>query len=334
MTLPANITRLEEAEAIERELKHAAKPNEIQVPKNRTVGDLFREYLDWYDLHRSPTTYRDCEGVFKNHINPHLGQYIANEISINHINVYKRLRHGEGGKNRTITTELHYFSGFRRWAAKLGFIEKKDFNIERLPYTRPIPIVLSLKEAIKLINAAEPFYRGIFILLFTCGCRLKEARQLKWTEVDFQNRTIKILGKGGKENILPMADLLYTELKKLKKKASSEWVFQSRVRDDIPVQDIRKAIARAKKKAKITKRVYPHLLRHSLATHLLDSDVNLRRIQEILGHADVSTTEFYTQVAVKMKRDAMKKAGIGKLSTQKPRGRRKLSTRTRQKTNK
>ncbi len=314
MTLPENIREREEAGAIERELRKAARPTELEVPKNRTVEDLSREYLDWYDLHRSPTTYRDCEGVFRNHIRPHLGAYIADDISPTHVNIYKRMRKGEGGKNRTISKELNYFSGFLTWGAKNGHLTKRNFSIEKLPYTRPIPIVLTLNEAVKIIRAAEPFYRVIILMLFTCGVRLKEARLLKWTDVDFKKRTIRILRKGGKENILPVIDWLHDELKALRKTNRSDWVFLSRVRDDIPVTDIRKAIERARKKSGIEKRVYAHLFRHSMATHLLESGVDSRRIQEILGHAQLSTTEFYTQVAVGIKKKALDQGKISSIT--------------------
>jgi site-specific recombinase XerD len=313
LKLPDKIRAREDAEAIERELRKASQ-EEPEMPKNRTVSDLSREFLDWYDLHRAATTYRDCEGVFRNHLNPHLGRYITDDISPNHINVYKRLRKGEGGTNRTISKELNYFSGFLTWAAKHGHIRKRDFSIEKLPFSRPIPIVLSFKEAVKLIHSAEPFYRVIFLLLFTCGVRLKEARLLKWENVDFKKRIIRIFGKGNKENILPMIDWLHDELKALRKQNKSEWVFLSRVRDDIPVSDIRKALDRAKRKAGIKKRVYSHLLRHSFATHLLESDVDLRRIQEMLGHAQLSTTQFYTHVAVGVKRKALDQSAISAMS--------------------
>ncbi len=84
------------------------------------------------------------------------------------------------------------------------------------------------------------------------------------------------------------------------------YIFVSK-RNGQPIRDIRKAIARAKRKAGITKKIYPHLLRHSFATHLLGKNVNLRTIQQFLGHSQVGTTEWYTHVTQGHLQDAQKK---------------------------
>lgn len=310
LMLPNGVTKFEDAKAIERELR-TSKDKHIPVPRNTLVSELFLRYLDWYEMHRAATTYRDIKNVFKNHLKRLLGNYLAEEISENHINVYKRIRRAEHRSgNRCIIKELAYFSGFLTWCAKNKYIKKRDFMIEKLPYTRPIPIVLTYKEALKFIRAAEPLYRVFFLVLFNLGLRLSSARMLKWTDIDLSQRTLQITGKGGKPNKFPLPKWLYKELTVLKKKSRSQYVFPSRLKQTQPVSDVRKAIERAKTRAGITKRIYPHLLRHSLATHLLDKDINLRTIQDMLGHKDIKTTEFYTHVSTKIKESAFKKAGF------------------------
>lgn len=309
LTLPEGVTNIEDARAVERELR-TSKDKHIPVPRNATVSELFQQYLDWYEMHRAATTYRDIKNVFKNHIKRLLGSYLATEISENHINVYKRLRRAERVSNRTITKELHYFSGFLTWCEKRKYIKKRDYHIEKLPYTRPIPIVLTYKEALKFIKAAEPLYRVFFLLLFNLGLRLTSARLLKWTDIDLGQRTLQIIGKGGKPNKFPLSKWLYNELRGLRKKSKSPWVFPSSRGKNKPIADVRTAIARAKKKAGIKKHIHPHLLRHSLATHLLDKDIDIRKIQDILGHEDISTTEWYTQVSVATKKRALNKGGF------------------------
>lgn len=188
---------------------------------------------------------------------------------------------------------------------------RRDFEIEKLPHTRPLPIVLTMREAVSFIKAAEPFYRPLLLLMFNLGLRLSAAATLKWTDVDLDNRSIRVTTKGG-PIILPMTKWVYAELKALKKTGKvSEYVFPSHRNPSEPVRDIRKAIQRARQASGITKRIHAHLMRHSLATHLLEKDINLRTIQEILGHADISTTEFYTHVALQNKRRALKNAGVG-----------------------
>lgn len=322
MTLPASITTIEDARTIERELRQTKEP-EISVALNATVFELFPQYLEWYELHRKPKTYKDMKGCWENHLRRHLGTFIARELSGHHINVYKRLRKSEYNRNyktekvpvgnRSIIKELDYFSGFLRWCHKniKGF-PKRDFEIEDLPYERPIPTVLSIEETIRFIQAAEPLYRAYFLVLFGCGLRRTEARMLKWTDIDLNNKTLKIIRKGGKPAILPFSDWLHHELKDLKKSSKSQWVFQSPMlgKPDQPLQDVRRAIQRAKEKAEIEKHIYPHLLRHSIATHLLGKNVNLRTIQEMLGHSQSSTTEFYTHVVTANIREALSHAGL------------------------
>lgn len=310
LTLPEGVTKREDAEAVERELREG-KEKHIPALRHATVSQLFIQYLDFYEMHRAPTSYRDITGVFKNHLKRLLGSYLASEISEHHINVYKRLRRAEHPSgNCCINKELAYFSGFLTWCAKNKHIKKRDFMIEKLPYTRPIPIVLTYKEAIRFIKAAEQPYRVFFLLLFNLGLRRTSARLLKWTDIDLSHRTLQIIGKGGKNNKLPLSKWLYKELKALRKKSKSPWVFPSPRVKDKPIYEVRNAIARAKQKAGITKHIHSHLLRHSLATHLLDKDINLKTIQEMLGHEDVTTTEFYTHVSTKIKETALKKAGF------------------------
>jgi site-specific recombinase XerD len=78
----------------------------------------------------------------------------------------------------------------------------------------------------------------------------------------------------------------------------------------LPINNLHRAVARAKNRAGITKRVYPHLLRHSIATYLVDSDIDIRQIQSFLGHSQITTTEWYTQVSLEKKRQILEKAGF------------------------
>jgi integrase len=328
-TLPATITAKADAVAIERELRQANKDPEINAPKNATVSILFPQYLDYYKLHRKPSTYKDICSVYKNHLQRHLGRFIASEIELNHFNVYKQLRTKEyriGQKkkkqskeeklpisNRTVMKELAYFSGFLDWCGKniKGF-PVKNIEIEKLPWERPVPLVLTFEEAIRLVMAAEPFYRVLFLVMFNLGLRLTPARKMRWEDIDFENRTFRIILKGGKWKLLPLSDWLYAELKKMHRTATSAWAFPSPRPwlKDQPVTEVRKAIRRAAKTAGITKRVYPHLLRHSLATHLLGKDINQKTVQEMLGHADIQSTQWYTQVLTSNLRKALKNADL------------------------
>ena len=127
-------------------------------------------------------------------------------------------------------------------------------------------------------------------------------------------RYIRIRGKGDKERIIPMTDMLHdalvpmfdpylrTHLKKIGHNV--KLVFPS-LRTGQKLTDIRRAIWGAMSRAGIKKRITPHMLRHSFATHLLEADKDLRTIQELLGHEEITTTQIYTHVSQIRKRDAI-----------------------------
>ena len=150
----------------------------------------------------------------------------------------------------------------------------------------------------------------MFKTLFYLGLRNRAVRRQQWQDIDWEQRAIKTLEKGQRVKWHPLPDDLFKELRQLYIKSSSEWIYPSPQDNTKPITDIRRAVRRAKKKAGITKRVYPHLLRHSIATHLLESDVDIRQIQAFLGHSQISTTEWYAQVSLEKKRQALEKAGI------------------------
>lgn len=302
-TLPAAVTTEADARYIEQKLRQAARDPEARHTRISTVATLWPQYLDWYDLHRAPGSYRDIKGVGKNHIIPHLGAVLVTDLTTGHIDVYKRIRKSQAVTNRTITKELYYLSGFLTWCQRQGIDLTRRPRIEKLPHTRPLPLVLSVDEVAAIILASAQPYPTLWGMLFYLGLRLTEATTLQWQQIDMSAKTLTITGKGGRRNILPIPDPLFDLLSTLPQ--TLPWVFPSR-RTDGHITDVRKALARACEKAGITKRVYPHLLRHSLATGLLERGVNLRVIQEILGHQQISTTEWYTQVAIASKQAALK----------------------------
>ncbi len=324
ITLPENIQDEDEARKIEEELKKAIQdPAEMNLPTGAIVKKVFPEYLDWYELHRQKTTLDDISEVYKNHLKPHLGSYKIADITINHINVYKRLRKSEAilknaGKkknlhivsNRTINKELSYFSGFLKWCRVERSMNLKKITFDKLPYKRPIPIILSFDEVIRMIKASNPFYRALFLCLYCSGLRSMEARMLRIEDVDFENRSLKVIQKGGSEKIVPVPQLLLDCIKEIKTSRRQGYLF-IHPRTQKPVVDIRRPLERARDAAGVIKKVTPHLLRHSIATHLLGKDVNLRTIQQFLGHSQIMTTEFYTHVDISHLRSASEAALSG-----------------------
>jgi integrase len=291
LPLPESVTTVEEAKAIEQDLKRAARGSaEEMIPVTATVNDLYPEYLEWFSIHRAARTHEDVSNVFEKNISRILGKEKADDINIHHINLYKRMRLADKVGNRTISKELSYFSGFLRWCERNGYIKQRQFRIEALPYKRPVPIVLSFDEVIRIIDAAEPFYKAFLLCLYSLGFRRSEARFLKWEDIDYQNRLIRVKQKGGSYKVLPANRWLLSCLDAIKPENAKGYVFMSK-RTGRPILNINRALARTCEKAGVRKHVNAHLFRHSIATHLMGKNINLRVIQQYLGHARLETTE-------------------------------------------
>ena len=307
--LPESVTTATSAREIEallaktRKKKAAAEPIR---PKGTLVTDLFPKYLDDYsEIYHRPSTHTDINSCYHAHYQPILGKFKAEDTD--NMELYIKMRKAEKASNRTINKELDYFSGFRKWIKKKYAIPAPAERTERLPHKRPLPQILGIDEVLKILDNAEPFYRAYFLALFSLGLRMDEARQIKRKDIDFKNRLLRVIQKGGSYKILPLTDWFMGALKEISvdKLKPDTFVFLNK-KTERPVLQIRKALARACKKAEITRHVYPHLFRHSVATFLMGKGINMRLIQGYMGHSKIGTTEFYTHVAVENLRDAEK----------------------------
>jgi site-specific recombinase XerD len=156
--------------------------------------------------------------------------------------------------------------------------------------------VLSFDEVLSVLQAPGSL-GNLLEFLYATGARISEACQLKWTDVDFSRSIIHLYGKGRKERIVPLAGKIEGCLKKMKQEG--HYVFASKRDANKPLnpRQVRREITEFCKRAKFHKHVYPHLFRHTVATHLLDEGADLRFIQELLGHASLSTTQKYLSVS-------------------------------------
>jgi integrase/recombinase XerD len=301
--LPANIKTEKEARHYEVWIKSGANENSENPAEiiGQTIEQLWPHYLMWIQLNKAPRTYDDVE-LTGRHIFHIFKNVYARHITDGHIDLYKRTRKDEGVTNRTINKELSWLSGFMKWCRRRAKIEVPKIEIERLGYNRPIPIVLSFKDCLAILKHAEPIYRAFFGLLYLVGLRRKEASLLKWEDINQDNFAI-IHGKGGKERIEYIPFLVLAFLDAIKPKKTEGYVFLNK-KNNAPIYWVSKALNRIAQRAGIKRRIYPHLLRHSFATHLLEKGINIRTIQEMLGHTDIKTTEFYTHISLDQKKIA------------------------------
>ena len=202
----------------------------------------------------------------------------------------------------TMARKIASLKTFYRFLLSREYITRDPtIEIEIPRKDQKIPEVLTEKEVKELIDAAVKERDKLLVMMFAyTGARLSEVANLTWENIDFKEKTIKIYGKGRKERILPLHPELYEKLLLYKKSSKSEKVFE------IAPRTIEAIIEKLSEKA-LGKRIHPHQLRHTFATTLLKRGVDLRTIQELLGHAKLDTTQIYMHVSNKQKQEAIKK---------------------------
>ena len=189
--------------------------------------------------------------------------------------------------------------------AALIFFYKEILNKNIINFKTPraekkIPEVLTKEEIKALINATKNLKSKLIIkFLYSTGLRVSELINLRLKDLSIDKKEGWVRkGKGSKDRFFKLSDLLIEDLKKyiLTLDNKEEFLFPGKNKTLTP-RNIQKIIERATKKADIKKKVSPHKLRHSFATHLLDNGIDIRLIQELLGHSSISTTEIYTHVS-------------------------------------
>lgn len=184
-------------------------------------------------------------------------------------------------------------------------ILKKDITlgIKRPKKEKKLPDVLTKEEMKKIISLANNSKSKLMIsLIYACGFRVSELTNLKINDLQFEEKIGHVKsGKGKKDRIFNIPQFLFEELLAQVEKQRSlnrEYVFTSPVTGgQLTSRNLQKIVRNLVIKAGIHKDVHPHTLRHSFATHLLEDGVDIRKIQELLGHSDLSTTQIYTHVS-------------------------------------
>jgi len=173
-------------------------------------------------------------------------------------------------------------------------------QIERPRGERKLPIVLSLKEVEQLINNIVNLkHKTMVMLIYSCGLRRGELLSLKIQDIDSKRMLVHIKqAKGKKDRMVPLSETMLTNLRSYAKVyRPNEYLFTGQFGGMYSGTSLQAVLRSALKRAKIIKPVTLHTLRHSYATHLLESGVNLRYIQEVLGHSSPKTTQIYTHVS-------------------------------------
>lgn len=224
----------------------------------------------------------------------------------------------------TIARKLAAIKAFYRFMTAEGYMDANPAEVvEAGTKGIKLPRVLSEDEVVRLLNqpditTAEGFRdRTMLEVLYATGMRVSELINLTLDRVDLNMKYIIAFGKGSKERIVPLgsvaAEFLQQYLEKVRPKLTHEErntniVFLAFGGHELTRQRFWQIIRAYGRKANINKALTPHILRHSFATHLLDNGADLRSVQELLGHSDISTTQIYTHLTNKRLRDIYAKA--------------------------
>lgn len=224
----------------------------------------------------------------------------------------------------TIARKLAAIKAFYRFMTAEGYMDANPAEVvEAGTKGIKLPRVLSEDEVVRLLNqpditTAEGFRdRTMLEVLYATGMRVSELINLTLERVDLNMKYIIAFGKGSKERIVPLgsvaAEFLQQYLEKVRPKLThagrnTNIVFLAFGGHELTRQRFWQIIRAYGRKANITKALTPHILRHSFATHLLDNGADLRSVQELLGHSDISTTQIYTHLTNKRLRDIYAKA--------------------------
>jgi integrase/recombinase XerD len=193
-------------------------------------------------------------------------------------------------------------------------------KIETPEVLRTIPDHLTIEEIDELFskiredNIYELRDKCILELLYSSGLRISEACFLKTSDIDLKAMSIIVEGKGGRQRLVPFGEKSLRILEKyleksrpvILKERDCEYLFISKKGSFINRKSVWRLLNIYIKRTKINKKVTPHTLRHSFATHLLENHADLRAVQELLGHIDISTTQIYTHMASKTLKDVHK----------------------------
>ena len=213
--------------------------------------------------------------------------------------------HRRGLSPKSLQRRLSACRSYFNWLLRHGRIQANPAAALRAPKSpRKLPQVLDADEASRLVEVPTDVPlglrdRALLELFYSSGLRLSELCGLRWRDLDLANGFVTVLGKGGKQRKVPVGSHA--------RKALGAWQEENKAGSDSPVFPGRNGGALSQRAVQIRmkllaqrqgmfKNVHPHMLRHSFASHILESSGDLRGVQELLGHADIATTQIYTHL--------------------------------------
>ena len=243
--------------------------------------------------------------------------------SVNYLFLRKYLAHmkEKNYSKRTVARKLATLRSFFKFLYREGYIKTNPSSgISTPKLDKKLPIFLDMDEVSKLIEAPDEKDltglrdRAIMETLYSTGIRVGELVHISLNDVDFIGGVIKVFGKGKKERLAPIGDKALCSIRAyLGKRTAAKLndkkaVFLNKDGGRLTDRSVRRIIEKYVKRVSLREGVSPHTLRHSFATHLLNRGADLRSVQELLGHMNLSTTQIYTHVTTQRLKEVYDKA--------------------------
>jgi integrase/recombinase XerD len=286
----------------------------LKIQKNQKLVKDFKDYLEFERMLSENTinSYMRDINTFFNYIETKG----IDVLKISYTEILELLQNfHKNYKESTISRLLSSIRAFYKFALRENLIKSNPFyDIKNPRSTETILEVLDERviqnflEKIPFSTKLQSRDRAMFELLYSSGLRVSEVINLKLNDIDYENDILRFIGKGNKERIVPIGKtslrflLSYIKTARLKlhpknkKIKSVEYVFLNKNGSKLTRQGFWKILKNYEKKIMPKKNIYPHLFRHSFATHLLQNGADLRLVQELLGHSSISTTQIYTNI--------------------------------------
>ncbi|GEQ05187.1 site-specific tyrosine recombinase XerD [Staphylococcus gallinarum] len=280
------------------------------------MNTIIEEYLRFIQLEKGLST--NTIGAYKRDLTKYANYLDENKIT--HIDFVDRQTiqqclgslHDEGASSKSLARFVSTVRSFHQFALREKYAAKDPTVLIETPkYDKKLPDVLEINEVIALLETPDLSKnngyrdRTMLELLYATGMRVSELIHIELDDVNLIMGFVKVFGKGNKERIVPLGEAVIEYLThyienirpQLLKRTVTPVLFLNMHGKPLSRQAIWKMIKQNGIKANINKTLTPHTLRHSFATHLLENGADLRAVQEMLGHSDISTTQLYTHVS-------------------------------------
>lgn len=229
-------------------------------------------------------------------------------ITRSHLNSYILELRKNSLNPRSVVRKMASIRGFFKWLCANGYINNNPAStLEQPKLPKRLPKVMTMQEVKEIFHSDLDTEQSLIVeLLYDCGLRVSELVNLRIGDIDMKSRYVRCFGKGSKERLVPFGKKAKESVNKylkeretliLKYNLNTKKLFITKTGRLLNRQDVYNFISKLGEK--IHKHISPHTLRHTFATHLLENGADLRVVQELLGHSDVSTTQLYTHITKK-----------------------------------